>query len=380
MRKVMRTAGAAIIALTAHALGSNASLADDSALNELVTLKAHIAFLDMAVPGMIVGVVRGDESVVMGFGERASGSGAPDGDTIIRIGSISKALAGQVFTTLVADGSVKLTDRLQDRLNWSIDVPSKDGRAITLLDLATHGSGLPREVGLPRDPAQPELVSRDMYRDALKQQKLLFAPGTGLHYSNYGFDLLGEAMANASGKTYAETLKERVLDPIGMTSTYVRLTDAHKLNAFQGHGTDGRAVELMEVSDMQAAASGVYSTANDMLRWLKWHLDSGSLDQADVRALNHGVYVQRDGRDPVSGLSESARMDAMGLGWVVMYAQENRPTIFQKSGGRQGTLSYIAFSPERGVGVFISINKFDFRAGHYIATFANDLIGELAPR
>lgn len=131
---------------------------------------------------------------------------------------------------------------------------------------------------------------------------------------------------------------------------------------------------------MQAAASGLFSTPNDMVRWLKWHLDRFGRDDAEMRILDHAAYQVRDDLDPVSGLDESGHMDAMGLGWVVMNPAGARPLILQKAGGRQGTLSYIAFSPARGVGVFISINVFDFAAGTTMPAFANELISQLAPR
>ena len=129
------------------------ALADNALLKEVVTFEGQILFLGMNVPGMIVAVVRNGESVVVGFGKAAEGAGEPDGDTVIRVGSLSKVFTGQVFASLLADGTVHLTDRLQDRLGWPVKVPQLQGREITLLDLATHGSGLPREIERVRDPA-----------------------------------------------------------------------------------------------------------------------------------------------------------------------------------------------------------------------------------
>src|ERR1700754_1056342 len=118
--------------------------ADDAFLKEKVNFEGQILFMAMNVPGMVIGVVRNGERVVAGFGDRGDGK-EPDGDTVIRVGSISKAFAGEVFASLVADGTVKFSDRLQDRLGWSVSVPMMGGKEMTLLDLATHGSGLPRE-------------------------------------------------------------------------------------------------------------------------------------------------------------------------------------------------------------------------------------------
>jgi serine-type D-Ala-D-Ala carboxypeptidase/endopeptidase len=380
MRGWMSARAAALVMGVGAALANGPVRAEDAFLKEMVELQAEIAFLQMNTPAMVVGVVRNGESIVLGYGSRADGQGAPDGDTMIRVGSLSKVVAGEVLASMVADGTVNFTDRLQDRLGWPVTVPTAGGREITLLNLVTHGSGLPREVSIPRDPAHPEQVTREMYMEALKGQKLLFPPGTGIHYSNYAFDLLGEALSKAAGKPYAQLLKERVFDPAGLKDTHVRLSEAQKARIYQGHAPDGSPMPLTEVSDMQAAASGLFTTPNDMVRWMKWHLDRSARPGAEMRALDHAAYVSRDAQEPVSGLDHSGHMDAMGLGWVVMNPEGSRPLILQKSGGRQGILSYIAFSPARGVGVFISINKYDIVAGDIIPHFANELIRQLAPR
>ncbi len=110
------------------------------------------------------------------------------------------------------------------------------------------------------------------------------------------------------------------------------------------------------------------------------HLDRFSQKGAEVRMIDHAVYLMRDGLETVSGMDESGHMDAMGLGWVAMMPKGDRPFILQKAGGLQGTFSYIAFAPTRGVAVFIAINKFDFAAAAAMAAVTNDLIATLAPR
>ena len=79
-------------------------------------------------------------------------------------------------------------------------------------------------------------------------------------------------------------------------------------------------------------------------------------------------------------MDESGHMDAMGLAWVAMMPQGDRPFILQKAGGLQGTFCYLAFAPARGVAVFIAINEFDFAAAMEMAGVANGLIATLAPR
>jgi serine-type D-Ala-D-Ala carboxypeptidase/endopeptidase len=145
----------------------------------------------------------------------------------------------------------------------------------------------------------------------------------------------------------------------------------------QGLNFDG--TPLADVP-MFMGSGGLYSTPDDILRWIGWHLDRSSNADAEMRILDHAAYVYRDGLDPVFGVDESARTDALGLGWMIMMPHENRPLILQKAGGLQGVFSYLAFAPTRGVGAFVAISQFNFADAQKMSTVANDLIATLAPR
>ena len=109
-------------------------------------------------------------------------------------------------------------------------------------------------------------------------------------------------------------------------------------------------------------------------------LDRNGASNAAERLIDHAAYLWRDGLNAVFGMDESGHMDAMGLGWVIMAPEGDRPLILQKAGGLQGVFSYVAFAPARGVGVCVAVNAFDVAAGLAMAKTANDLIMELAPR
>jgi len=79
-------------------------------------------------------------------------------------------------------------------------------------------------------------------------------------------------------------------------------------------------------------------------------------------------------------MDESGRMDAMGLGWVIMEPEGDRPLILQKAGGLQGVFSYAAFAPARNIGAMVAINAFNVDAGLAMAKTTNELIAQLAPR
>jgi serine-type D-Ala-D-Ala carboxypeptidase/endopeptidase len=382
MRQITRTPAylLAVVMVGACLTGARAA---DKLLEEVVQFTGTLLFLQSHVPAMIIGAVRNGETAVFGFGETADGSGkTPDRNTLLRVGSISKVFTGQVLASLVADGTVKFTDRLQDRIGWNVTVPSRNGRQIRMIDLVTHSAGLPREVerksGPPDDPFST--LTPEAYRNALVSDPLLFPPGTGALYSNFGFDVLSAALSHAAGKPYDVLLKERVLDPAGLKDTVLAQRAGDSARLLQGHDFDGMPLPNVPTPLIAAGASGLYSTADDILRWLSWHLDRFATKDAEVRLLDHAAYLQRDGLNPVSGLDESGRMDAISLGWIVMMPNGDRPLILQKAGGLQGIFSYSAFAPTRGVGVFVAINKFDLSAGLGMAGVVNHLITELAPR
>ena len=149
--------------------------------------------------------MRDGQTAVFGFGEASDGSGkTPDRHTMLRIGSLTKAFTGQVLASLVADGTVKFSDRLQDGVGWTVTIPSRAGHQIRLIDLVTHSAGLPREVD--RRPGPPDnpfsTLTPEACRDALASDPLISPPGTGALYSNFGFDVLSAALSHAAAKPY----------------------------------------------------------------------------------------------------------------------------------------------------------------------------------
>jgi D-alanyl-D-alanine-carboxypeptidase/D-alanyl-D-alanine-endopeptidase len=370
------------IATVAVGLGSPAR-AQDPLLEETIGFTGAVLYYSLGVPGLVIGAVRNGQTAVAGFGRISDDvDRAPDGDTLMRVGSVTKVFTGTVLASLVADGTVRLTDPLDKHLGWDVSVPARDGRPIRLIDLVTHTSGLPREIERPPSPADDPMktLTRDEFIANLKQDRLLFTPGTGALYSNFAFDLLAAALSSAGKRPYEDLLRERVLRPAGMTATTFSPAEAQRPNLMQGHDFDGSPMPVVPTSTMAVGSGGLYSSTNDILRWLAWHLDHADGTGGEVRLLDHAAYVARDGLRPVLGLDESGHMDAMGLGWIIMRPEDGRPLILQKAGGLQGVFTYTAFSPARGIGVFVAINRFNFSAAMTMAKEVNDLIGELTPR
>lgn len=355
----------------------------DPFLDEMVEFTGEVFLIEQKVPAVIIGVVRNGEMSIRGFGERAGkGSKAPDGDTVMRIGSITKAFTGEVLAHLVARNFVQLTQPLTRSLP-ELATNAKAGVGhIRLIDLATHSAGLPRELphkaGSEKDSNAPITVQD--FTDFLQNETLLFKPGKSVHYSNVGFNLLALGLSKVSNEPFPALLQRQIIDPLNMKNTVFVLSEEQKQRLMQGHSFDGAALPDVPTDSVNFGAGGLYSTPSDLLKWMQWHLDRFGQNGAEARLLDHSLYLMRDGLATVSGMDESGHMDAMGLGWVAMMPKGNRPLILQKAGGLQGTFSYIAFAPTRGVAVFIAINQFDFAAAAAMANVANDLIATLAPR
>src|SRR5215831_2576206 len=172
---------------------------------------------------MVVGILdqNGPEIIACGKLSKESTSSA-DGNTVFEIGSISKVFTSLLLADMVQHGEVKLEDPISKYLPASVKVPTRNGREITLVDLATHRSGLPR---MP-DNLDP-VDGKDPYADYTEQRLYTFLSGCKLkrdigakyEYSNLGAGLLGHVLALRGGKEYNTLIEERICKPLGLTST-----------------------------------------------------------------------------------------------------------------------------------------------------------------
>jgi serine-type D-Ala-D-Ala carboxypeptidase/endopeptidase len=321
---------------------------------------------------------------VVGHGETAKGSGRePDGKSLVRLGSISKVFAGELLGGLAAEGRLSLTAPLQRYAPQGARVPGDAaGRPITLLDLATHAAALPRELPVERPAgaapfAWPSAADRFAW---LAGHELPWAPGSVAAYSNVGFDLLGAALEAATGRTYAELLRERLAAPLGMADTTLTPSAEQCSRLMTGYGIPGAAAEPCVATTEIGASGGVYSTADDMVRWLRHNLALTDAGARATLALTHAPYLQRQALEAAIGFDEAGPMQGIGLAWVTMAPEGPRPLLVQKTGGLAGFMSYVAFAPGTGVGAFVAVNRIDFGMFAGLADGVNDLIAGLVPR
>ncbi len=332
-------------------------------------------YRDSAALGMVVTVVDGDQITTKGFGEVSNTNKAvPDGRTLVRLQSVSKLLSSDLLATSVASGRVKLTDTLQAYAPPGGQVPQpKNGPPITLLTLATHTSGLPREAGIDPPPPNQAIAARWAW---LARERGRPAPGYQALYSNIGFELLGDALANAWRKTYDDALDAAVTGPLGMVDTTARPTAEECGRLMLPDPRKGPYPCIDQTPE--AASGGIYSTAADMGLWIKSQLAAGPPPPA--RQVSQAVYVRRDLLARAVGIDHAGPASGIGLAWIEEEADDVHPRILEKTGGGDGFLTYLVIDPVHRVGIFVAFNN---ESGHrlpVVAADANALVGELGAR
>ena len=178
--------------------------------------------------GMVVVLVRDNQTWMQSYGQTYPGSHQkPNADSLIRLCSLSKIMTTDLLVKLVADRRVSLSDPLQKFAPPNVRVPvltvrGQSSRPITLLDLATHTAGFPREIAYPEGDSGHFTFPDYSFRwQWLPGYRLRFPPGTAAHYSNIGFDLLGDGLSAAAGKPYPQLFAERIAKPLGLRDTTV---------------------------------------------------------------------------------------------------------------------------------------------------------------
>lgn len=287
---------------------------------------------DGETPGVVLGVLEGDGSTrAVGYGSGGPGTPPLGPRSVSEIGSLTMTLTAALLSEMVARGDVALDDPVARYLPEHVTVPSPGGYRMTLGDLATHRSGLPpgprRGPGGGRGGGGEDLTLDDLYD--LVATSDLERPGVRYALSHLGYGLLGHALARAAGIRYDALLRERILDPLGMTMTGF---------------TPG-------VSEAMQGATGLRSTAEDLLRFLRANAGLPATELERVIRMAHEIRIERGDPDQEAGY---------GFSWRT-YVYSNAPSLIAHGGGTDGVTAQIWFDPERGVGTVLLASTTGFR-------------------
>jgi serine-type D-Ala-D-Ala carboxypeptidase/endopeptidase len=337
--------GIALCALAGVAAqsGAQSSMPSDSDIRQILVDRIDTQHQSV---GIVIGVIGPEGRRVIAYGHLEKGdSRLLDGDTIFEIGSATKVFTSLLLSDMVLRGEVALGDPVAKYLPPSVKVPERNGRAITLVDLSTHTSGLPRMPSnfTPKDPANPYAdYSVDQLYQFVSGYQLTRDIGSQYEYSNLGGGLLGHVLARRAGMDYEALVRSRICDPLGMSSTRITLTPEMKARLAVGHN---RALDSVQNWDLPtlAGAGALRSTANDLLTFLAANL--GYTKSPLAPAMAAMLKVRRPTGQP--GLE-------VALAWHI-YTTNDKEIVWH-NGGTGGYRSFMGFDPKARVGVVVLSN------------------------
>jgi serine-type D-Ala-D-Ala carboxypeptidase/endopeptidase len=297
--------------------------------------------------GIVVGLVDEQGDCIVSCGKLDNGTDREvNGDTVFEIGSITKTFTALLLQDLIERGEMKLDDPVAKHLPASVRMPTRNGREITLVQLATHSSGFPR---MPDnfDPKRADNpyadYSLDQLHAFLSNCQLARDPGVEWEYSNLGMGLLGHVITLKAGTNYESLVVDRICRPLQMDSTRITLTPELTARFAQGHNALGYAVPGWDIQTLTGAGA-LRSTANDLLKYLSAHLGLTPSSLAPLMEKTHVVHYHR------------TNWSEMGLAWFVS-RDPPETQIISHGGGTGGFSTYAGFNRARRRGVVILTNS-----------------------
>ncbi len=307
------------------------------------------AFLDRCVNsqhlalGVVVAVVDTNGTRLFSQGVAKAGGPKVNGDTVFEIASVTKTFTALLLQQMVDAGEVRLSDPIGKYLPATVKSPTRDGKEITLLDLATHSSGLPRLPGnlKPKDAANPyaDYTVQRLY-DCLSHYELQRDIGKRYEYSNLGVGLLGHVLALRAGTNYESLVINRICDPLGMNSTRITLSQELKGRFATAHDKSEDPVEHWDIPTL-AGCGALRSTANDLAKYVAANMGLGQSPLS--KAMKEAQRPRRS----------AGRSQKIGLIWMT---DTSSHTVWH-NGGTFGSSAYIGFKADGSRGVVVLSNS-----------------------
>jgi CubicO group peptidase (beta-lactamase class C family) len=327
---------------------ADSPIPSDAAIGKI--LQDHLGPENLGI-GVVVGVIDARGRRIVSYGSLAKDDKHPlTGDTIFEIGSITKVFTSLVLMDMVQKGEVSLTDPVSKYLPPAVKVPERNGKKITLQDLATQSSGLP--AGEPSNSDRSNLYagySNEQFYEFLSGYQLRHDPGSLFEYSNIGVSLLGHALSLRDGKDYDAMVRARVLAPLGMNDTGVTLSPEMNARLAPGHGINRNPVPNLDFSirEVMAGGGGLKSSVNDLLTFLAANLGYTKTPLAQAMAAQ--LSIRR---------STEPSLPGMEIAYVWLLQTKNGNSIIWHNGSSPGYRAYIGFDPKSRAGVVVLSNCF----------------------
>jgi CubicO group peptidase (beta-lactamase class C family) len=318
------------------------------------------------VPGMAVAIVKDGKVVVSkGYGVNKLGEATPvDENTLFGIGSNTKAFTAAALATLVDEGKISWDDPVYERLKGFEMYDPYVSKEMRIRDLLCHRSGLGLGEGdLMFWPHTTFTRDEVVYR--LRFLKPASSFRTTYAYNNLMFLTAGQVVAEVSGKSWDDYLREEIFVPLGMTHTNTSnsLFKANQDWAWPHSKVDGKLQPIaFENLDNAGPAGSINSSVAEMSKWLLLQLNHGKIPGTETRIFSEKssremwsqqmVVPIRDAAPEIKALQRN--FSGYGLGWALRDYKGRK--LVNHSGGVAGFVTRVVLVPEENLGVVILTN------------------------
>src|SRR6478672_5119279 len=343
-------------------IGLNSVIAQPTAASQFTTAKESSIMLllnnvkrYLPDASIVVGIITPNGTQVYRYGNLSkANSTIVNGNTIFDIASITKVFTTTLLADMVKQGLVKLEDPIEKYLPATVKIPTYNRHKITLEDLATHTSGLP---DFPAGWIRNHTYTTQQVYDFISNTSLSSQPGNKADYSDIGMGLLGHILSLRAGVSFDKLVKDRILDVLemnstgtGMNATVISIPEDIKSRFAKGH-IDGKEVNLEFIPEAIQSAGAMYSTTNDMLKYLSANMGLIHTKINDVIQQTH-LIIHSFGA-PYN--NKSLMQDYIGLGWTV--TTDFGKEVIWHTGSIDGYTSIIGFNPSKQIGLVILCNS-----------------------
>ncbi len=358
MRRNFLQLFALIFILSFVSLAQTASL--DDKLKE-IDAYAQKVMADWDQPGMAIAIVKDDKVVfARGYGVRELGKpDKVDENTLFAIASNSKAFTTAALAILVDEKKLNWNDKVTKYLP---DFKMPDDyvtNEMTIRDIVSHRSGLATFSG-------DLLWYETTYSPAEVLRRVRYLKPTSSFRSAYGYQNLmfiaaGQVIQKVSGKPWAQFVKERILDPLGMSRTTTSIKDL-KDNAAMPHNESGGTMRALHRGNVDGAdsAAGLNASVADLSKWIRLQLGRGTFEGKQIFSSQRSWEMwQPNIMIPISENAAKANptrhFNSYGMGWFLFDYQGKK--VMNHSGGLDGMLSYTTLVPEDNLGFVVLSNS-----------------------
>ncbi|MEO8451196.1 MAG: serine hydrolase domain-containing protein [Gemmatimonadota bacterium] len=321
------------------------------------------------LPGVVVGVVA-DQDLVWsaGFGFADIASKRPmTPATKFRMASHSKLFTATAIMQLREQGKLRLDDPVSKFLPWFQVKPAEPGDSpITIEELLTHSSGLPREAG-PHWTTY-EFPTQEQLRNLTPERQAAFPPEVRWKYSNLAFSIAGMVVETASGEKWADYIQKHIYEPLGMTASSVDQNASGLAVGYNRRMPDGSR-EVMPFVDARGmgAATGITSTVEDMAKFVSAQFRTGPMGGRQILSTGSLREMHR------VRVLENNWMQGNAIGFAVSRVRDK--VYVGHGGGYPGYTTQTLIQLDDRVGVIVLTNTTDSNPND-IATQLMSTVGE----